>query len=249
MKRNHQYRPYKMLTREEELAAWERGDHNALVESVWPFVIRTVSKFAKPDDPLFDELLSEAGLILANSLKAYDARQTRFITYGGRYLFSQLASFAKQYRERQFCELLDYVSPAVEDNLELAEDRFDAARLCGEVLSELHAVLRDSERQVIEQRLKGETFAKIGQRSGISRQRAQQLFANARKKARTMFPSLVEACLYRDAGSAVRIQAGDAFSSGPAVTLDSAALAVDALSSDLRSRIVRRSTVAVPSDW
>lgn len=188
---------YKQLTREEEIAAWERGDHNALVESVWPFVILTIRKVAGDDQSLADELTGEAGLTLAIALKTYDARRTRFISYGCRFLKRHLFEASKRLNKEKACELAseltsDPTAIEAKDQFEREEERARAAKQCKQVLSALRRVLTESEREVLKGRFEGQRYRVIGDRNGVSRQRAQQLFQSARAKARELFPSLIE---------------------------------------------------------
>lgn len=188
-----QYKGYKLLTRDEEIAAWERGDNNALVESVWPFVLRTIRKLASQDDPVYTELLSEAGLILSNCLRTYDAHKSRFISYSCRFLEAQLATTAKRYREHSTANIsdatFDWMAAAPDvDTVELDERKGDLLA----VVTTLRQVCTDAEYNAFQRRAEGETFREIGQRSGFTRQRAQQLFERAKAKARKLFPSLVE---------------------------------------------------------
>lgn len=188
-----EYKDYRFLTREEEIAAWERGDKDALVESVWPFVLRTVRKLAGSDDGIYVELISEAGLILANSLRTYDAHKTRFISYSCRFLVAQLTTALTRYRNNNppmvGCVAFEWTAaaPGV-DPLELDESKQDLR----EVATALQQVCTEREYEVFVRRAQGENFREIGERNGYTRQRAQQLFEAAKTKARTLFPSLVE---------------------------------------------------------
>jgi len=188
-----EYKDYKFLTREEEIAAWERGDHDALVESVWPFVLRMVRKLAGSDDGIYVELISEAGLILANSLRTYDAHRTRFISYSCRFLKAQLTTALIRYR-KDSPPMVGSIAfewmPAAPgiDTLDLDQSKQDLR----EVVTTLQQVCTDGEYEVFVRRAQGETFREIGDRNGYTRQRAQQLFEAAKTKARTLFPSLVE---------------------------------------------------------
>lgn len=193
MKKEIEYKDYKFLTREEEIAAWERGDKDALVESVWPFVLRKVRKLAGSDDGIYVELISEAGLILTNSLRTYDAHKTRFISYSCRFLAAQLTTALIRYRKNNpamvGCVAFDWVAatPGV-DTLELDQSKQDLR----EVVTTLQQVCTEGEYDVFVRRAQGENFREIGDRNGYTRQRAQQLFEAAKAKARQLFPSLVE---------------------------------------------------------
>mgnify|MGYP006921393845 FL=1 len=192
-KQRTEYKDYRFLSREEEIAAWESGDHNALVESVWPFVLRTIRKLCDQEDQVYCELISEAGLIMSNAIRTYDAHKSRFISYSCRFLEAQLATAAKRFREQSNVTLSDLVfdtmatTPAA-DPFELDQAKSDLR----EVVVTLRMVCTDTEYDVFQRRAEGETFVQIGTRYGFTRQRAQQLFESAKAKAREQFPSLVE---------------------------------------------------------
>lgn len=191
----NEYKDYKFLTREEEIAAWERGDRDALVESVWPFVLKMIRKLASNDDFIYNELVSEAGFMLAHSVRNYDARQSRFITYSCQHLKYQLVQVLNRNRTRK--ERISTISdiafqwvaaPAIVDKLELDETKDDFR----EVATALQQACTVNEYEVFARRAQGETFREIGEQIGFTRQRAQQLFEAAKAKARELFPSLVE---------------------------------------------------------
>jgi RNA polymerase sigma factor (sigma-70 family) len=196
-KRKGEFTQYKFLTREEEIEAWERGDYDSLVNSVWPFVLRTARKIAAEDSIVYDELLSAAGLTIANSLRTYDAHKARFITYACHYLEAKLANAAQRFADQSGGAVtevtLDGLAAASTINpLELAEEQEQRAADVWLVRLYLREACTEAEFEVFEYRTEGETFTTIAARIGVTRQRAQQLFTAAKLKAHKLFPSLVE---------------------------------------------------------
>lgn len=186
------HKEYKQLTKEEEIAAWERGDFNALVESVMPFVIRNIRRFAQPGQLLYDELVSQCNMQLTVALQSFDPHQTRFITYGCDHLYERLANRTKliskrqaRNRHREPKNLPDRSSRTVSD--------IDAKDASDRILAALKAECSEDEYASLVCRLNGDSFKEIASKTGkASRQAAQQTFKRAITRARDLFPSLAE---------------------------------------------------------
>ena len=180
---------FKLLTREEEIAAWERGDFNALAESVWPFVIATARKMASKDSLIYDELLSEAGLAIAHACKSYDAHKSRFITYACNFLRAKLAKAAKRFNRLGPAHITDSIAERLSIDSETNATEFDEdCQLVYEVMKEACSEL---EIQVVTRRASGEKLCKIAADCGLSRQRIQQIEARTIRRLRDE-PSIAE---------------------------------------------------------
>ncbi|MGN6544034.1 MAG: sigma-70 family RNA polymerase sigma factor [Aureliella sp.] len=182
------HKEYKLLTKEEEIAAWERGDFNALVESVMPFVIKAVRRFASPGELAYDELVSRCNLQLAVALKTYDPHRTRFITYACNHIYANLAHTLKMVRKRQ-ARIGSNEVERIRDHRSRETDVIDAQDAANAMLVVLKEACTDMEYQTLIRRLEGETFQEI---AATSKQAAHQTIKRVRKRARDLFPSLAE---------------------------------------------------------
>lgn len=181
---------YKQLTREEEIAAWESGDHDALVNSVWPFVMKTARSVAPVDSYLYDELLSVAGLSIANALKTFDPARSRFISFSCLHLYSRMQEAANRFNRVNSACMVGPIedgiaAPAELDPLEINEE-YQAFH------DGLKCICTKLELEVMKRWAAGESLKGIAETRGVTRQAAQSALARGLARARERLPSLAE---------------------------------------------------------
>lgn len=171
---------YKILTREEEIAAWEAGDRDALVESIWPFVLKTVGKFAGGNDVLFDEMISDAHLQIARAISSFDPHQSRWCSYACRFLHGRCAKVRALFYDRQADALSDKLADSLPGNLGVNEANVDAA----EMLAIVKHVCTKAEAEALIRHCNGETFVDMAREKGCTRQNIELLRRNAIQRCR-----------------------------------------------------------------
>lgn len=181
------YGELKRLTREEELAAWERGDQNALVESIWPFVMKMAREIRHENSVVYDELISTAGLVITEALRTFDPHKARFITYACSFIRYRMIEAKKRFERIEAlpihpqvaCLNRDADSVDLHDEYEVAVDR-------------LRTVCSDWQLEIMVRRSNGETHADIAASRNASKQASHNAMNEGLRKARKLFSSLAE---------------------------------------------------------
>lgn len=174
-------REFKILTREEEVAAWEAGDFDALVESVWPFVLKTARSLVREDDMLYDEMISIAQLQIARSLKSFDpSHNIRFISYTCRFIRDKMLHARAKHRKRPVCELTYDMA----DSLQLPPDINEDAIEVADVLAVAKLICSEAETEALVRWYKGETFVDIARDLGCTKQNVWHRQRNAISKCK-----------------------------------------------------------------
>lgn len=177
----------KRLTREEELAAWERGDRNALVESIWPFVMKIARDIQREDSAVYDELISTAGLVVTEALRTFDPNKARFITYACEFMRYRMLKAKERFERIEALPIHPQV-PCVNCDAERVDllDEYDVA------ISRLQAVCSDWQLEIMVRRSNGESHASIAASRNASKQASHNAMNQGLRKARRLLPSLVE---------------------------------------------------------
>ncbi len=169
----------KILTREEEIAAFERGDLNAIVESVLPLIFREAARICKSRPEYLLDLLSAGNSSVVKASKTYDASKARFTTWSiGFAKLKMIQTFKRLTRKQR-----EYGSEECLNNAtnELASDEHDQVAI-QEMYNHVATILpnlRDKERECLLRWVDGETLQSIGDSYGLSRERIRQLIQAA----------------------------------------------------------------------
>ncbi len=177
----------KRLTREEEIAAWERGDHNALVESIWPFVMQTARNIRREDSAVYDELISTAGLVITEALRTFDPHKARFITYACQFLQYRMFKAKERFERIEALPLSPQLPSSARDTdgIDL-HDEYDVA------INRLRTVCSDWQLEILVRRASGESHAEIAASRNASKQASHNAMNEGLRKARRLFSSLAE---------------------------------------------------------
>jgi RNA polymerase sigma factor (sigma-70 family) len=178
-----------VLTREEEFAAWQRGDHDLLIRSMLPFVVSIVVKTAKRrgyDD--LDECVGEGNLALVRCVKKkFDASLGyRLSTYCRWHVWRAVDMFITQSRR------IDIDESPVELHDVCKERSEETAFILNEETATLRRAvnrLQPNRKIVIEHMMDGHSLTEIGKRLGYTRSNAQAIkrlaFIDLRKELLT----------------------------------------------------------------
>lgn len=173
---------FKQLSPAEELAAWEAGDHDALVQSVWPFVLRTATRFARRDDSIFDDLLSIGHLHVARALQTFDPRRSRWISYSCRFLAREMRRACRNHAVVYRAALSEKTSAKLGGG-----QGIDQATIEGrELLTIARRTCSQTEFQILVDVCHGRTFDEISRQFGCTRQNVQLKHRRAIEKCRSV---------------------------------------------------------------
>lgn len=173
---------FKRLTQEEEIAAWERGDYDALVESVWPYVMMVARKIRREDSAAYDEMISAAGLMITKALKTFDPHKARFITYACAFLSHRMHKAKQAFEQPEVTLISSLVAAPKDRGTELVDiaDEYEVA------LSKLQDACTQWQLDAMTRRAAGETHDEIGQSWNRSKQASQQAAASGLAKAKSV---------------------------------------------------------------
>lgn len=171
---------FKRLTREEELAAWERGDHDALVESIWPFVLKIAQEIRPKNSATYDELLSVAGLTITKALKTFDPHKARFITYACEFLRYRMHKEKEAFERPGSKSISPLVATPPSREIELidAVDEYEAA------IVKLRIACTSWQLEVMTRRANGETHEAIASTHGLKKQSSQLVYCRGIENAK-----------------------------------------------------------------
>lgn len=196
-----------VLTREQEIAAWERGDTELLVRSQLPYVIRIAAKISTGYG--FEDIeaaISAGNLGLLLSLRSYDARLSRLSTYATRAIrWSILNEISRETRgigpSRTVQTATGHQRPESISGRErtLSASYYDVVDLDLpdqiQMLKKAMETLDDRTKRILEGTLQGDTKAEIGRSMNLSRERVRQIEAKAIAKLRLFFKERSHAAL------------------------------------------------------
>jgi len=196
-----------VLTREQEIAAWERGDTELLVRSQLPYVIRIAAKISTGYG--FEDIeaaISAGNLGLLLSLRSYDARLSRLSTYATRAIrWSILNEISRETRgigpSRTVQTATGHHRPESISGRErmLSASYYDVVDLDLpdqiQMLKKAMETLDDRTKRILEGTLQGDTKAEIGRSMNLSRERVRQIEAKAIAKLRLFFKERSHAAL------------------------------------------------------
>ncbi len=163
----------KILTREEEIAAFDRGDLNAIVESVLPLIFREAARICRTRPEFLLDVVSDGNLSLTYAIKSYDAHKARFTTWCVNYAkLKMFDRFRKLCKRRLTCNSDELILQAADHHREV-----DMAAI-QEMYSHVASILPNVRKRDCECLLRwvdGETLQSIGDSYGLSRERIRQL--------------------------------------------------------------------------
>lgn len=187
-----------VLTREEEYAAWKRGDTDLLVQSQLPWVMRiaiTLCHQKRFRDA--DLAISAANVALLRSVKKFDGDLGfRLTTFVHRVVFWDVCKeieraiegigpsmHIRKHSSLRTCLIGDNDERIVDD-AEFVEDLFVAQESKAAIHSAVKAAVRNLPRLyrvVVRSRLEGKKFAEIAESEGVTKQAVQQRYKSAMK--------------------------------------------------------------------
>jgi RNA polymerase sigma factor (sigma-70 family) len=185
---------YKSLTREEELAAFERGDKQALALSQIAMVVREARRMEKRSGVDVEVLVSAGLASLAGAINQYDGVH-RLTTFTSRPIFWAIAAAASNegtgigpgYHSTYYRKIYFSVSDDIErldsgwsDDVD-REEEFEYMR--ARVVGLLH-VLDDMEREVLSSAMRGESPKDIAKRVDVTAAWVRTKLVSAKRKIR-----------------------------------------------------------------
>ncbi len=171
-----------VLTREQELAALDRGDLHAIVESVLPLVLREARAICKSQPSILLDVVSAGNLSVMRSAKSFDRTKGKFADWSlDLARLNMIRAFHHWQRSlaanRRPLQIADVIARP-ESDLPAINDQYDQ-------LSTVLRNLSENERSFLLRWVNGETMGQISQSVDLSRVRVHQVIAKAIKDIRT----------------------------------------------------------------
>ena len=196
---------YRTLTREEEVAAWESGDCEALVNSqlkaVYAVAVKVVKQCGRTD--LMDEAFSIGLMELARLVRNnFDPSRGRLVTLVMWCLRNRIFSGLQTFRDtggirklksigktgkRQLTgvEVTTMERPQYREALQITDRHSSSREWCTDLMDLIDSAnLSKRERFVLDQLLDGRQLSEIGVYLGVTKSRVDQIRASVRKKLR-----------------------------------------------------------------